>query len=190
MQESEVKKDAAFIATRLKETREEFSEERCLSMGYDVRPGKPLFLQLCQNPSVEYDAERKSFRYKPKRKAKNIQDLVAIIKAANNRGIDMEELNDAYTHVEDDLKELATNPQAYGIIAVKDDKRDKKTVFFNDPTIEFRKDVPKLDKEIISQWKHFNTDRGDDFERVVKDSKYVPYHFDWNKSKKGKKDKS
>ncbi|KAL7714742.1 TFIIE beta domain-containing protein [Entamoeba marina] len=152
-----------------------------------LEPNGLLFQKILKDEKIEYDKEKKTFRYKPKCVAHNIDDLIEKIRQADYRGVKSSDLDDAYINVESDLTELKTHPEAHGIVALKDDKKGRSEFYFyNDPT----KTIPDLKKpepEIISSWKKNDSNATEEFYKVVKDSQFVRYHFT-NSDKRKKRD--
>ncbi|EMD46044.1 Hypothetical protein EHI5A_178550 [Entamoeba histolytica KU27] len=77
----DVRTQQSAIVEHLKKNRKEYDIKQILNeLGYDVSEGTELFQRLStMSSSVEYNPVRKTFKYKPKINATNLEGLIKII---------------------------------------------------------------------------------------------------------------
>ncbi|EDR25330.1 hypothetical protein EDI_256820 [Entamoeba dispar SAW760] len=187
----DVRTQQSAIVEHLKKNRKEYDIKQILNeLGYDVSEGTELFQRLStMSSSVEYNPTRKTFKYKPKTNATNIEELINIIHDSKFKSVPRSTLDDAYPDVEKDLASMVEHPEKYDIVVVEEGGRSKEIYFFSDPKKRLLHDLPNLDREIVGKWKELSGTKDEDFEKTVKESHLIPYHYSaQNSIKKSRKD--
>ncbi|ELP84614.1 hypothetical protein EIN_172490 [Entamoeba invadens IP1] len=177
------------ILEYLKKNRNEFTSRQILEiLSIDLQKGGELFNRLIKMEQIEYNETKETFKYKPKCNARNFKELQERIHTNGLKGVSSKFLNDAYPGVEEDLKQLQTHPSDFDMICLKEDK-GKDVFFFSDPTKKVLGGGAELDGDIVSKWKQLTGSKDDDFDKTIRNSNLIRYHFSaQNTSKRSKKD--